>query len=77
MTEAYAIDNTRWYIHKLNICGAHVFCVGHPYEEYVKTLKYGEEEEGKYFDLPSLGGVKYGEYIQWTSYSATIQWCLE
>lgn len=32
----------------------------HPYEGYKKTLELGEGREGAYFDLPRLGGEKYG-----------------
>ena len=35
----------------------------HPYEAYVKTLNVGGKE-GKYFDLPRLGGDKYSESAQ-------------
>ena len=31
----------------------------HPYEGYIKILKFGDKE-GKYFDLLRLGGEKYG-----------------
>ena len=33
----------------------------HPYVDYLKTLEFGGRE-GNYFDLPGLGGDKYGEW---------------
>ena len=37
-------------------------CAAHPYEGYIKTLKFGDKE-GKYFDLLRLGGEKYGRLV--------------
>ena len=40
-------------------CNGLSMSAAHPYEGYIKTLKFGDKE-GKYFDLLRLGGEKYG-----------------
>ena len=42
-------------------CACSLSAGSHPYVDYLKTLEFGGRE-GNYFDLPGLGGDKYGEW---------------
>ena len=48
-------------------------CAGdrHPYEGYLKTLEFGASE-GKYYDLPGLGGDKYSECLYKSMFQSTL-----